>query len=129
MSIPDAYGGLILTAAAPMADWRDPGRHLRDAVILLACLEDPYGLADRRTYQSDGRGVRHLQNELADQNSPPWLAVDAQASADARAALSILVDIAESDPATSCQPDLRQSWCLRHRQPGAGNDRDDEGGK
>jgi len=101
LSIPDAYGALILKAAAHMADRRDPGRHLRDAVILLACLEDPYGVADRRTYQSDGRRIRHLQNELADQNSPPWLAVDGQARADARAALSILVDIAESDPATS----------------------------
>ncbi len=100
LSIPDAYGALILKAAAHMVDRRNPGRHLRDAVILLACLEDPYSVEDRPTYQSDGRRIRHLEKELADQDSQPWLAVDGQARADARAALAILVDIAGGNPST-----------------------------
>lgn len=94
LSIPDAYGALILKAAAHMVDKRNPGRHLRDAVVLLACLEDPHGVAERPAFQSDSRRVRHLEKVLADYDNPAWLAVEGQARADSRAALAILCDTA-----------------------------------
>ena len=47
LSIPDAYEALILKTAAHLVDRRNPAGHLRDAVILLACLEDPYSVQDR----------------------------------------------------------------------------------
>ena len=94
LSIPDAYGALILKAAAHMVDKRNPGRHLRDAVILLACLEDPFSVEERPAFQSDARRVRHLEKVLADDDHAAWLAVDGQARADSRAALAILCEIA-----------------------------------
>jgi hypothetical protein len=94
LSIPDAYGALILKAAAHMVDRRNPGRHLRDAVILLACLEDPFSIEERPAFQSDARRVRHLEAVLADDDNTAWLAVDGQARADSRAALAILCEIA-----------------------------------
>ena len=94
LSIPDAYGALILKAAAHMVDKRNPGRHLRDAVILLACMEDPFSVEERPAFQSDARRVRHLEKVLADDDHAAWLAVDGQARADSRAALAILCEIA-----------------------------------
>ncbi|MGL5861168.1 MAG: hypothetical protein ACRCY9_07935, partial [Phycicoccus sp.] len=94
LSIPDTYGALVLKAAAHMVDRRNPGRHLRDAVVLLACLDDPHDVADRPAYESDARRVRHLATALADNGNPAWLAVDSQARADSRAALAVLCDIA-----------------------------------
>lgn len=76
-----------------MVHKRNPGRHLRDAVVLLACLEDPFSVAERPAFQSDARRVRHLATMLADDDAA-WLAVEGQARADSRAALAILRDIA-----------------------------------
>jgi len=95
LSIPDTYGALILKAAAHMVDKRNPGRHLRDAVILLACLEDPFSVEERPAFQSDARRIWHLEKVLADDDNAAWLAVESQARADSRAALAILCEIAE----------------------------------
>ena len=41
ISVPRPFGALILKAAAYVADSRDPERHLFDAAVLLACIDDP----------------------------------------------------------------------------------------
>ncbi len=41
VSVPRPFGALILKAAAFVTDSRDPNRHLFDAAVLLACVEDP----------------------------------------------------------------------------------------
>ncbi len=51
LSVPSAFGALILKAAAYQADGRDRNRHLADAVTLLACgLQLPE--SERRTAQA-----------------------------------------------------------------------------
>lgn len=47
VSVPDTFGALILKTAAHRADSRDPARHLQDAAVLLACIEDPYARLER----------------------------------------------------------------------------------
>jgi hypothetical protein len=93
VSVPDAYGALILKAAAHMADSRDRGRHLRDAVTLLACIEDPFAVADRQAYQSDRRRLLHLNEELLRADSTAWSALEVDLRDDARATLGILLDV------------------------------------
>lgn len=42
ISVPSPFGALILKAAAYRTDSRDRERHLQDAALLLAVIEDPY---------------------------------------------------------------------------------------
>jgi len=42
ISVPRPFGAVILKAAAYVADSRDPNRHLQDAAVLLACIDDPF---------------------------------------------------------------------------------------
>ena len=42
------FAALVLKAAVHQVDSRDRGRHLQDAVALLACVEDPF--FDRATF-------------------------------------------------------------------------------
>ena len=67
---PDAFGALILKAAAHLTDGRDRERHLADAAVLLACV-DPF--ADRTSSGSDRKRLLHLQRHLADPTAAPWL--------------------------------------------------------
>ena len=54
ISVPQPFGALILKAAAYKTDSRDPGRHLNDAAVLLACIEDPF---DERHPSPDRTGL------------------------------------------------------------------------
>lgn len=47
VSVPSPFGALILKAAAYRTDSRDKERHLQDAALLLAVIEDPYALRDQ----------------------------------------------------------------------------------
>lgn len=47
ISVPDAFGALILKIAAYQTDSRDRDRHLYDAAVLLCCIEDPYAQRER----------------------------------------------------------------------------------
>jgi hypothetical protein len=69
--IPDPLGALILKAAAHRSDPRDRERHLRDAALLAAAIDDP--LADRaRFVGSDARRVRYLAGQLEDPFQDAW---------------------------------------------------------
>lgn len=72
LSIPDAFGALILKAAAHKADARDRGRHLTDAAVLLACV-DPF--EERTSSGSDRSRLLHLRS------SYPGVCADVQAPA------------------------------------------------
>jgi predicted nucleotidyltransferase len=65
ISVPRPFGALILKAAAYMTDSRDPGRHLFDAAVLLACIDDP--IAERDSFAgSDRSRLLVLERELAE---------------------------------------------------------------
>jgi hypothetical protein len=67
ISVPDAFGALILKAAAHKADTRDRERHLTDAAVLLACV-DPF--EERTPSGSDRSRLLHLRAHLADPTAP-----------------------------------------------------------
>ena len=66
-SVPDAFGALILKAAAHRADTRDRERHLTDAAVLLACVDQ---FEERTSSGSDRSRLLHLAH-LADPTAPP----------------------------------------------------------
>ena len=88
ISMPAAFGALILKAAAYQADTRDRDRHLWDAAALLCCLGDPY--ADREQFAgSDRARVQVLRRALPDEHAA-WRVLGGDARVQGQAALRIL---------------------------------------
>ena len=88
ISVPDPLGALILKAAAHRNDTRDPERHLADAAVLLACIEDPF--EDRESFGSDRARLLHLRAHLGDPLHPAWQRLPLEARRDAQSALGLL---------------------------------------
>ena len=90
VSIPGPFGALVLKAAAYRTDSRDRDRHLRDAVALLACIDDPF--AERESFAgSDRTRLQTLRNRLTPDDIS-WTVLSGQPRIDAAAALEILTD-------------------------------------
>lgn len=88
ISVPSVFGGLVLKAAAYRSDTRDRDRHLQDAVVLLAALDDPF--ADRDQFAgSDRSRLESLAHSLIE-DSRHWLVLPASERSNAQAALRIL---------------------------------------
>lgn len=88
VSVPSSFGALILKAAAFLTDSRDRERHLQDAVLLLAVIEDPY--AEREHFSgSDRSRLESLLRALPD-SSALWRPMPADARANGQTALRIL---------------------------------------
>lgn len=94
LSVPSAFGALVLKAAAHKADTRNPDRHLTDAVTLLACIDDPF--AERSTIAgSDRPRLLHLERVLLVDGAahPAWFQLSAAERRTAQAALRLLCQI------------------------------------
>jgi hypothetical protein len=90
VSVPSAFGALILKAAAYKTDSRDPERHLRDAVALLACIDDPF--VEREGFTgSDRSRLLTLRARLTPEDVA-WTVVTGQRRIDAETALEILTE-------------------------------------
>jgi hypothetical protein len=90
VSVPGSFGALILKAAAYKTDSRDRDRHLRDAVVLLACIDDPF--AEREGFTgSDRSRLQTLRNHLTPDDISSTV-LSGQPRVDAAAALEILTD-------------------------------------
>lgn len=88
VSVPSAFGAVILKAAAYQTDSRDKERHLQDAALLLAVIEDPY--AEREKFAgSDKARLRVLVRALPD-DAREWRMLPAEWRANGLAALRIL---------------------------------------
>ena len=87
ISVPDAFGALILKAAAHKADTRDRHRHLTDAAVLLACV-DPF--EERSPSGSDRSRLLHLREHLADATAAAWLLLPEDARRNGQVALDLL---------------------------------------
>lgn len=96
ISVPSAFGAAVLKAAAYRTDSRDKGRHLQDAALLLACIDDPYAERARFT-GSDRSRMQTLVRALPD-NAREWRSLPAPMRSDGQAALRILA--AEEPPAS-----------------------------
>ena len=85
ISVPRPFGALILKAAAYATDSRVPERHLFDAAVLLACIENP--LAEREGFAgSDRSRLLVLERELVEGHRA-WLRMPVQ---DARRGQAVL---------------------------------------
>lgn len=90
VSVPGPFGALILKAAAYKADTRDRDRHLRDAVVLLACIDDPF--TERAEFAgSDRSRIQTLRTRLTP-DEMSWTVLSGQDLVDAKTSLEILSD-------------------------------------
>ena len=78
ISVPRPFGALNLKVAAYTADSRDPDRHLQDAAVLLACIEDPFWELEQLA-GSDRRRIAVLDRELVDTHNA-WRIMPADAA-------------------------------------------------
>ncbi len=86
--MPSPFGAVILKAAAYQTDSRDRERHLQDAALLLAVIEDPY--AEREQFAgSDRSRLQTLARALPD-SAAEWRTLTADARANGQTALRIL---------------------------------------
>lgn len=88
VSVPSAFGALILKAAAHQTDARDRERHLQDAVVLLAALDDPFAARDQFAGSDTARLARLAQHLSAD--SRDWMRLPTRSRVSAQAALRVL---------------------------------------
>lgn len=87
VSVPNVFGALILKAAAYMTDTRDRERHLQDAVVLLAAIEDPFAERDQFA-GSDWPRVQRLANHLP-ADAREWRRLPPRSRTAAQAALRV----------------------------------------
>jgi hypothetical protein len=86
--IPSLRGALVLKGAAHLEDSRDRSRHAEDAVLLLACIDEPIDPIANLSLRSRRR-MRALIKVLTEQ-AAPWANHDAVVQALAREALAEL---------------------------------------
>lgn len=88
ISVPSPLGAVILKAAAYQTDSRDKDRHLLDAALLLAVIEDPY--AERELFTgSDRVRLLTLLRALPD-DAREWHSLSSEWRGNGQAALRIL---------------------------------------
>jgi len=88
VSVPSPFGAVILKSAAYQTESRDRGRHLQDAALLLAVIEDPY--AEREQVAgSDRSRLETLARALPD-SAAQWRTLPAHVRANGQTALRIL---------------------------------------
>jgi len=90
ISVPGPLGALILKAAAYKTDSRNPERHLRDAVALLACIDDPF--AEREGFTGSDRSRLQTLRARLTPDDTSWNVLAGQPRIDAEAALEILTE-------------------------------------
>lgn len=77
LSLPSLLAAWILKAAAHREDSRDTERHLDDAVVLTACIRDPY--LERDAFKGSDRGrLQYLERQLHDSRHRSWLMLGAE---------------------------------------------------
>ncbi len=88
MSVPSSFAAVTLKAAAYQTDSRDKERHLLDAALLLAVIEDPYA-ARGLLGGSDRARLQSLVRALPD-DAREWRTLPGQWRTNGQAALRIL---------------------------------------
>ncbi len=88
VSVPSPFGAVILKAAAFQADSRDRERHLQDAALLLAVIEDPY--AERDQFAGSDRSRLQMLARVLPDSAAQWRTLPADVRADGQTALRIL---------------------------------------
>jgi hypothetical protein len=76
LGVPDPLGALVAKGAAYMADNRDRDRHLDDAAVLLACIDDASELAYDTLSKNDRRRLRAVLDHVRSDEHPSWSNLD-----------------------------------------------------
>lgn len=76
IGVPDELGALVGKGAAWLVDHRDRERHLDDAAVLLASIEDASELDYLAANANDRKRVGAVTSELADASHPSWVSLD-----------------------------------------------------
>lgn len=79
---------MILKAAAYQSDTRDRERHLQDAALLLAVIEDP--LAERAGFAGSDRGRLNVLARALPDTAPSWRLLPEACRSNGQVALRIL---------------------------------------
>lgn len=87
ISVPSAFGALILKAAAFQTDTRDRSRHLYDAAALLCCIDDPY--REREQFAGSDRGRLTLLEHSLPPEHPAWQRLPREARTQGQATLRL----------------------------------------
>lgn len=88
ISIPSPFGAAILKAAAYQTDPRDKQRHLQDATVLLATIDDPF--AERETLAGSDRTRLELLVRALPDDAREWRLLPPEWRTNGQAALRIL---------------------------------------
>lgn len=96
VSVPSPFGAVVLKAAAYQADSRDRERHLQDAALLLAVIDDPY--TERAGFAgSDRQRLQLLARALTD-DARAWRTLPEPWRTNGQAALRILTASRDAEP-------------------------------
>lgn len=90
IGVPDEVGALVAKGAAYQVDARDRNRHLDDAAVLLACVNDASEFAYDSMSLNDRRRVRTLIDQLGDERHPSWVSLEVADRARGRANVSLI---------------------------------------
>ena len=88
VSVPSPFGAVILKAAAYQSDSRDRERHLQDAALLLAVIEDPF--VERGQFTGSDRSRLQTLVRALPVDAREWRLLPARWRANGQAALRIL---------------------------------------
>lgn len=77
VGVPDEFGALVAKGAAWLVDRRDRGRHLDDAAVVLACIDDVSEIDFDAASANDRKRIHAVTSELADRAHPAWIGLDA----------------------------------------------------
>lgn len=88
VSVPSPFGAVILKTAAYQNDSRDRERHLQDAALLLAAIEDPY--AEREQFAGSDRSRLETLARILPDSAAQWRTLPADARVEGQTALRIL---------------------------------------
>ena len=94
VSVPDVLGALTLKGGAYREDSRDPERHLDDAAVLCATVEDADELREDPAAWtgSDAKRIRILATALADPAHAAWAQLEPRDRPRARQTLRLLAE-------------------------------------
>lgn len=76
IGVPDEFGALVAKGAAWLVDRRDRERHLDDASVLLACVDDASELDYASASANDRKRIRAVTAELAVATHLSWVNLD-----------------------------------------------------
>jgi hypothetical protein len=91
IGVPDEFGALVAKGGAYQVDRRDRDRHLDDAAVLLASIDDASALDYASASANDRRRVAGIAAHLGDERHRSWTGLDAADRRQAQMNLALIM--------------------------------------